>query len=460
MRFSGVVALYLISGCANEEGSVIHVPELYPPVRSATPDGLVAAGLQAQGSPLLESDGGGLSDAAAPVVVDSQVDASNPVEADAASGNSYPYISDAGEFDAASPAVIDKLDAATTSDEDASQPPRADAASETAATTPAAPSLTSTTPPPSPAGSTEPPPPPGGTGAPPAPGVTGVAPVGSAPSDRSDSVPNPPGTPSEEPAAIGLSTAVQQRFYSGGPTDLLRIIKSIDTRLGELTLDPVKHPCLESKPVSSAFALPSGELFEVQLQCQQSTGNGDRAQWLAFGIDNTSGNSAQGDFYFAEGRPSGMGGAYRVDGVSGDIEGWIAVADKDAPANSQVIIHLLLHKETNTVELAFAGSGVGFCGAHLKTNSAAIFVTGSQSGPAAEGRQMSNGDEYCKPVETGCFRASDLSSELDAASELCATIDANSFRLGPDLNATVSGNVTPSTIYKYFATAPIGVPAF
>ncbi len=40
--------------------------------------------------------------------------------------------------------------------------------------------------------------------------------------------------------------------------------------------------------------------------------------------------SADNDLYFVEGSTSGMGGAYRVYGATGNIEAWIAVADRDA----------------------------------------------------------------------------------------------------------------------------------
>jgi hypothetical protein len=431
MRFVVGVVLCAVSGCAEKgNGSVLQAPELYPPVRAATPDQLVAGeGMAELGAPLLLSDAGSPIDASAPIV-SSPADASTTLAlAGDAQVSILTHDGDISDNDAALPPAGEPTD---TSPGNSAPPPPGGTVPPPGGTAP-------------PGGETAPPPPPGGT---------------QEPSSDVPAAPEPPGAsnPEAAPGAIGLSTAIQQRFYSGGPTDLLRIIKNVDQRLAELELDPAKHECLSESPVQSRFVLPGSETFDVQLQCLQHLGDGD-GHWLAFGFESAEAE-ASGNFYFVEGSASGMGGAYRVDGVSGDIEGWIAVADKDALSNSQVIMHLLLHKATGSVELALAGSGVGFCSAHLKTTVERLFVSGSIGEPTSEGGAAAPNSAGCQASRSGCFNATALGTEHAADSDTCASVNEATFELATELDAAPAGNVLANTIFTYFDTMPEGVTAF
>jgi hypothetical protein len=155
-----------------------------------------------------------------------------------------------------------------------------------------------------------------------------------------------------------------------------------------------------------------------------------------------------------------MGGAYRVQGEN--VEAWIAVADSGAPMNSQVIMHLITHKSPATSELALAGSGVGFCSAHLKTSADHLYVKGKTNAALPPGAPMTSGIQYCDAACTGCFAVSDLDTDLGKSAVGCAGIGAASFeiRSGLDASSAQAANVMPDHIYTYFNLRPTGIAEF
>jgi hypothetical protein len=260
-----------------------------------------------------------------------------------------------------------------------------------------------------------------------------------------------------------LGHVVQDRIYTAGPTELLRIVSELDGRTGTLDTDPSRHACLTAAPVGRTLMFPGGQSFGVQLQCLSEWPGG----WFAFGwaSSNESGDDAgadavsRNDFYLVEGQDGGMGGAYRIRGGSKDVEGWITVADSRVPNNSQVIMHLWVDAGAATTELAFGGSGVGFCSAHLKTGSDHIFIRGKTNAPPPPGAP--NG-QYCDSEHTGCFSTSDLNMDLGAAAVSCDSISASSFAIQTTLDASSDpeANVTPAIVYQFFNSEPQGIQAF
>lgn len=277
--------------------------------------------------------------------------------------------------------------------------------------------------------------------------------------------------------AINLAVAVKERFYSMGPTEVLRIVKDLDGRVAGLDTDPSKHKCLTAAPIDRTIAFPSGQQFAVKLQCLQSFGNpGDPgAGWVAFGFgpservgdddagvsDADGGVDAAGEaFYLVEGQEHGMGGAYRV--VGDDVEAWIAVADSSVPANSQVLMHLITHKTPATSELVLAGSGVGFCSGHMKTSADYIYIEAKTNGAPPPGTPMMAGDQYCDAPRAGCFAVSALETELNAGDEHCRPIAHSSFEVHGVLDASseAGANVMAAHIYTYLNQRPTGIEAF
>ncbi|HET6332116.1 MAG TPA: hypothetical protein VFG30_02840 [Polyangiales bacterium] len=299
--------------------------------------------------------------------------------------------------------------------------------------------------------------------------------------------PEPPKKPSDGgvgvlPQALGgeinLALAVQERFYMGGPTELLRIVKDLDGRLAGLDTDATKHACLTTTPAVHTYALPGGRTFDVKLQCMQSFGAAGSASdaWIAFGFGSSVGTStedagadaadggqdAEGDaFYLVEGMAGGMGGVYRISG--GDVEAWIAVADSNVPTNSRVIMHLITHESPATSELALAGAGVGFCSAHLKTSADFVFIQGKTNAPPPPGTGMpAAGVQYCDALRAGCFDVTALGTDLGGDAEGCKAIAAKTFESRGALDASndASANVMPDGIYMYFNQRPTGVADF
>lgn len=269
---------------------------------------------------------------------------------------------------------------------------------------------------------------------------------------------------------ISLATAVQERFYSGGPTDILRVVSDLDNRVLGLDTDPAAHECLTAAPVAVSYALPAGQSFGAKLQCLQTFAAGPvgGAGWVAFGFDQAAAAVDAGpvvasegnDFYLVEGQANGMGGVYHISGATGSVEAWIAVADRSAPLNSQVIMHLLTDEPAGTLELAVAGSGVGFCSGHLKANADYLFVSGKTNAPPPPGSPMSG--QYCDALRAGCFAIGALATDLGEGSASCSGIDRSGFALhaGLDASSDAGATVSPGTIYQYFSTQPSGVPAF
>jgi hypothetical protein len=276
---------------------------------------------------------------------------------------------------------------------------------------------------------------------------------------------------------VSLAVAIQERFYMGGPTELLRIVKDLDDRVRGLDTDRSKHACLTAAPVEHTYALPGGQSFRVKLQCLQSFGDPGSAGagWVAFGFargTHASGDDAgvtaadggedleQDEFYLVEGQENGMGGAYRIAGD--DVDGWIAVADRNAPSNSQVIMHLITHAAPATSELAFGGAAVGFCSAHIKTSADHIFVRGRTNAPPPPGTPMMAGAQYCDATRAGCFAVSALGDDLGADDPSCEAIARRRFEIRTELDAASEpgANVVPSQIHMYFSARPTGIASF
>jgi hypothetical protein len=264
--------------------------------------------------------------------------------------------------------------------------------------------------------------------------------------------------------AVNLAMAVQDRLYTAGPTEILRIVHELDDRTAGLDTDPSKHSCLTATPIDKSYALPGGQTFDVKLQCMQSYGGG----FIAFGFDHAQAADAGAtaihggeDFYLVQGQEGGMGGAYHLQG-NGNLEGWISVADSRVPAGSQVIMHMLTDQTAGTLELTFGGSGVGFCNVHLKTGGDYLFIRGKTNGAPPPGTPMSEAGGYCDAVRSGCFAVSALTMDLGGDAASCSAIAASSFGIAIDLDASSDpeANVVAANVYAYFDSAPSGVPAF
>ena len=263
------------------------------------------------------------------------------------------------------------------------------------------------------------------------------------------------------PGSISLARVIQERLYSAGPTELLRIISGLDGRTAQLDTDTSKHSCLTGAPMERSLTLAGGQTFRLQLQCMDERNGG----WMAFGFAPPEASDADAgpvpaasdrDFYLVAGQEGGMGGAYHIFST-GAVEAWLTVADSRAPNNSQVIMHLLTNRADSSTELTLGGSGVGFCSAHLKTGNNNLFIQGKTNAPPPPGAP--NG-HYCDVQRAGCFSTTELNTDLGAGAAACAGIAAASFAIHESLDASSAGNVMPATIYAFFDAKPQGIPAY
>jgi hypothetical protein len=260
-----------------------------------------------------------------------------------------------------------------------------------------------------------------------------------------------------------MATSIQERFYAEGPTAILRIVRALDERTAALDTDLQRHDCLTTEPVAVSYALPGEQTFDVMLQCvTEPLGT----SWLAFGfaqpLEPAPGDEASeadvlepNDFYLVDGRIAGKGGVYHLD-RDGNVEAWIAVADQGTPEEGQVLMHLITSKARGTLELALAGTGVGFCGAHLKADADHVFVTGKPDAASVASEQS------CQAPSSGCYALAALDVDLGADSSSCAGIAPSAFDMSAGLDASDEddSNVDPARIYDYFNDRPQGVPSF
>jgi hypothetical protein len=264
--------------------------------------------------------------------------------------------------------------------------------------------------------------------------------------------------------AANLAQTIQERLYTAGPTEILRIVHELDDRTLQLDTTPSKHECLTATPRATTIALPGGQTFTLQLQCIEHWSGG--GGWIAFGFDSAQSADAGliaahggNDFYLLEGQTGGMGGAYHLAAGSGNVEGWMSVADSRVPSGSQVLMHLLTDQSAGTTELTLAGSGVGFCAAHLKTSSDYLFIRAKTNGAPPPGTPISAAGQYCDAARSGCFATSALDADLGGDAASCSTLG---FDIALDLDASgdASANVTPARVYEYFAQEPTNIADF
>lgn len=277
--------------------------------------------------------------------------------------------------------------------------------------------------------------------------------------------------PAGDESAIQLALAVQERLYTAGPTELLRLVHELDQRTARLDGMVSGHACLATTPVVKTIRVPGRQPFVMQLQCLEQHVGG----WMAFGFadspdaeqrDAGVASEHARDFYLVEGQVGGMGGAYHVhedsDPTKAEVEAWITVADSRVPTNSQVLMHLLSRSVTATTELTFAGSGVGFCSAHLKVSPEYLFIQAKTNAALPPGAAMDPAVQYCDSLRLGCFATSALDVNLGPAAVGCRDLRAASFaiRTSLDASAGAGANVTPAAVHEYFTDRVSGVPAY
>jgi hypothetical protein len=211
-------------------------------------------------------------------------------------------------------------------------------------------------------------------------------------------------------AQSALAESVRDRFFSGGPTDVLRVLGDVDARLAEIETraSTDSHSCLDSSALPVEFPL-FGEAVTLDLQCADAmTGGGI----LLFGKSGSTWS-----FYVNVGAGPLAARATDLGGGKYSVEVWGGVGRGNAPnwdSGSYAGFHLRSNSQVGSFEMTAGGVGVGFCGVTVKGDGTSVYAYGSADGMGGA----------CVAIASSCASASDL-----AAPGSCAAIDESTFEL-------------------------------
>lgn len=222
--------------------------------------------------------------------------------------------------------------------------------------------------------------------------------------------------PVEEVAGAGLTTSAldtdsfQSRFFGEGPTNILNILTSLDTRLAEISARAAEssdeRACLSNTPVLMVLTI-FGENVSMYFQCYDTLSD---SGLLAFGKKDDV-------WYLFEkvGAVVTAATATLLENgkVSVNIYGGVGLSNgTDWSAMSYGGYHVKANNETNTLEMTAGGLGLGFCGSHLNSDGTNLYIIGSEDGPG------------CAAVDSTCV----LNASLGTAGT-CTALTEGTFTL-------------------------------
>lgn len=238
---------------------------------------------------------------------------------------------------------------------------------------------------------------------------------------------------------------IKERLFSSstaGPTDLLKLIKNVDTRMSSLDEQFSSTPsCLSGTAVdySTTFTVPAtsgtaGLPLKVQCRSTYST--------TGLVLVGQDGN----DWYLLDGDTGS--GAMTVNKISGTsdadriVDGYMIVLPQDASAResgfngSTALIHYRADNTAGTMEFTAGGVNIGFDQAHAKSNATYFYIEVERGGSASTAATL----------ETGCFSKETL-AEVTPTS-LCTAQSDLAFgvpTLGTNGVGTTSMGSVPTT---------------
>ncbi len=216
-----------------------------------------------------------------------------------------------------------------------------------------------------------------------------------------------------------IRDTVLQRLFCDGPTKILSLTDSIDSRMDEINTRSLEslHECLSAANIdkSSSFAFPAqitSNAFTQKFKCKDVFSEGSGL--MAFGNDETNWWLSQGGT--GDTLNNGITQAWRVtlasDGTVASEEAYITIAPKASGgslAGSSMLLHLLVDSTADTVEATAAGGGIGFKHFHFRSNATHVWVSGVREG------QIS--------TEEVCLDATTLSNSTGGLSD-CASLES------------------------------------
>ncbi len=284
-----------------------------------------------------------------------------------------------------------------------------------------------------------------------------------------------PQEPSTDAAKNALMSEVKARLFSDGPTNLLKLIKNVDTRMAEYDTrssgSKSAPSCLSSTPVdlSTVFTVPAlSGTTTIPLfgQCRETVAGATNLTLIFGKKDN--------DWYLLDGTTKGSSGTetciasmVKVSGTTDAeriVDGYMVVTGgkSDNFEQSTTLMHFYADVATGTLEFSAAGSGIGFDQVHSRTDGDFVYVQ-AQDSVANSG-----------VLVHACFKASDLTlasisdcSTLQSSLALVSlgTIAAGTTSLGSAIPATSANNVNLTTLIsnycgKISGTSLDSVPLF
>ena len=269
-----------------------------------------------------------------------------------------------------------------------------------------------------------------------------------------------PQEPSTDAAKNALMSEVKTRLFSDGPTNLLKLIKNVDTRMAEYDTrssgSKTAPSCLSSTAVdlSSVFTVPaSSGTTTIPLfgQCRETVA-GSTNLTLIFGKKDN-------DWYLVDGNTKGSSGTetciasmVKVSGTTDAqrvVDGYMVVTGgkSESFSSSTALMHFYADVAAGTLEFTAAGSGIGFDQVHSRSNGTYVYVQ-AQSSTANSGALVH-----------ACFLASDLTltsisncSSLQSSLALVSlgTVAAGTTSLGSAVPATSANNVNLTTLISTY----------
>jgi hypothetical protein len=208
---------------------------------------------------------------------------------------------------------------------------------------------------------------------------------------------------------------IQTRFFSAGPTKIQTLMSSIDSRISEINtrIGQSTRACLSNTAVAQNFTI-FGETVTGYFQCYDLF---SATAGMMFG-------KKDGVWYLYQngGAARSFASVREVTGQTGKyiVEAYVSVGQGNSTDSTSCgsswfgcsygVIHLKANSADSTFEMTVAGTGMGFCGAQLRSDGTNLYVNGSTGNY--------NGSWSCASADTNCVLAANSGS---AGS--CATAD-------------------------------------
>jgi len=197
---------------------------------------------------------------------------------------------------------------------------------------------------------------------------------------------------------------IQSRFFTPGPTYVFGILADADSRISDINSKSHYHHCMKITP--TAFTLNVfGVAVPFYSQCYSydSGSTTEFQQWAIIG--NTS------YLYYRGGETNLAAITTTHSNGTVDVQIWFSVGIINING-SRAGVQIIATPNNGNFEMSTGGSGIGYCGAQLKSNNIVLNVTGSLDLGAT-----------CNPTDSACLYANDT---ITAA--IC-TPDVNTFTL-------------------------------